>query len=247
MAVTAGILNGTEITVFDDTHAILHATDCTVQISQSGRDASTKASSGWKASLPGQRSWTVSQNGLIALDVSYNLAYLFNLIVSRTLVTLYIKTANAADYYLGGTAYLTSAQMTAPNNNNVTYSCSFEGTGILSVITPGSGSGSQGGITDSKGDGNILPITQEITVSGLNDLYIFNSATAVAAHLDIITNISAAKMGFINKGAGTATIDAADGLLIDGHASIDLNTGQKITIFPNDTEFIVIGTYGKEE
>lgn len=243
MAVTAGILNGTDLLVYDGTHAILHATDCSVQLSQSSRDASTKASAGWKASLPGQRSWTMTNNGLVALDVSYNLAYLFNLIVSRTLVTIYMKTANAADYYLGGTAYLTSAQLTAPNNNNATYSASFEGTGPLSVITPGSGTGNGGGIADIINPGGISIITVETTVTGYNDLYITDSATPLDIHLDHITNI-VKQIGIFNKGAGTVTLDAVDGLLIDGSANISLTTGQQIVIFPNNTSFAVLGSYG---
>jgi predicted secreted protein len=247
MAATAGILNGTDLLVYDGTHAILHSTDCSFQLSQSSRDASTKASAGWKASLYGQRSWTMTNNGLVALDVGYNLAYLLGLITQRTIVTLYAKTANSADFYIYGTALLTSVQMTAPNNNNVTYSASFEGTGALSTITPGSGSGSGGGIADVAQSGNILTVVEETTISGLNGLYIFSSATAMNTHLDHITAIVAPKMSFLNQGAGTVTMDAVDGLLIDGHASITILTGQQIVIFANDTSFAVLGTYGTEE
>lgn len=234
---TPGILNGTDLLVYDGTHPILHATDCSLQLSQSSRDASTKASAGWKASLPGQRSWAMTNNGLVALDSAYNLAYLMNLIINRTLVTIYMKTANSGDYYFSGLAWLTSAQLTAPNNNNATYSASFEGTGALSMVVPASGHEIR--IVGPP----IWQITDGDTIIGVNDLYVADSAEAISVILGQITEV-VGKIPITNKGAGTLTITAEDGLLIDGQASIDLITDQSITIFPNDTKFEIIGEYG---
>jgi len=97
------------------------------------RDTSNKDTSGWETSLPAIRSWTMEVSGLVALDTAYNLAYLLNLIINRTSVSLKFKTANASDYYMQGSGYLTSVSTDAGNEANVTYSGSFKGTGALSI------------------------------------------------------------------------------------------------------------------
>ena len=137
MAATVGILNGIDILVYNGTNAFAHATDCSLQVSMALRDASTKSSVGWKANLPGQRSWQISTNGLIAMDVQYNFANLVNLAINQTKLTIYFKTSNSSDYSFSGYAYLTSVQASAPNNANATYSASFEGTDALTLTNPG--------------------------------------------------------------------------------------------------------------
>ena len=231
---TAGILNGTDLLVYDGANPLMHATDCSIQLSMGLRDTSTKLSSGWKTSLAAQRSWTGSSNGLVALDAVYNLLYLQNLIINRTLVTLNFKTQNVADFYYQGTAWLTACSVTAPNNNNVTYQASFEGTGPLVLM--GSGLG------EIPSPDGVLNITDAATISGANQLYTLNKATAFILTLDHITNI-ANKIPIVNQGLGFVTIVSTDGLLIDGHSEIGLVSGQSITIFPNETKFEVKGTY----
>lgn len=133
MAATAGIINGTDLLVYDGTHVIAHSTSCSLALNQEMRDASTKASSGWKAVLPGQRSWSIEVQGLVALDASYNLAYLIALINNKTRVALKWKTANVDDFYYSGYGYLTSVNADAPNQGNTTYTGSFTGDGALSL------------------------------------------------------------------------------------------------------------------
>jgi len=40
------------------------------------------------------------------------------------------------DYYYSGSAYITSISLDSPLEDNVTFSCSFEGTGALTETTP---------------------------------------------------------------------------------------------------------------
>lgn len=233
MAATVGILNGTDVLVYIGANPLMHATDCSFQLSHGLRDASTKLSAGWKTSLSGQRSWTMGSNGFVALDANYNLAYLTNLIVNRTLVTLNFKTANSGDYYYQGTGWLTSVQATAPNNANTTYSASFEGSGPLALIAAGSGGDSGGGITI---------IASNATISGASALYEAISATPITITLDHINNI-VGKMPIVNQGSANVIISSADSLLIDGRSAIILTTGQSVTIYANNTKFDVVGTY----
>jgi len=133
MPATTGVLNGTDLCVYSSSNKIAYSQSCKLSLNMNLRDTSNKDSSGWETSLPGNRGWTIEVSGLIALDTAYNLAYLTNLIINRTQVTLNFKTANVSDYYYSGTAYLTSINADAPTEGNVTYSASFKGTGALAL------------------------------------------------------------------------------------------------------------------
>jgi predicted secreted protein len=137
MAVTAGALNGTDLLVYDATNPIAHSTACTLNLSMDMRDTSTKASAGWKAVLPGQRNWSIEVSGLIALDASYNWAYLMALITNKTRVALKFRTANTDNFYYYGYGYLASVSADAPNQGNTTYSASFTGDGELALQSSG--------------------------------------------------------------------------------------------------------------
>lgn len=137
MAATAGIINGTDFLVYDATNVITHSQTCSLNLSLNLRDTSSKATAGWKAVLPGQRSWTIETSGMVALDASYNLAYLHGLIDNKTRVAIKFKTANVDNVYFEGYAYLTSVSMEAPLEANTTYSASFIGDGALDYVRPG--------------------------------------------------------------------------------------------------------------
>jgi predicted secreted protein len=137
MAQTAGIFNGTDFLVYDATNPITHSTTCSLSLSQNLRDTSSKSTAGWKAVLPAQRSWTIETSGMIALDATYNLAYLQGLIDNQTRVAVKFKTANVDNEYWEGYAYLTSVSVDAPLEANTTYSASFIGDGALDYVKPG--------------------------------------------------------------------------------------------------------------
>lgn len=133
MPATAGILNGTDLLVYDNTNKIAYSQSCKLSLNMNLRNTSNKDSSGWETNLTGEKSWSVEVSGLIALDTAYNLAYLMNLILNGTSITLKFKTANSSDYYYSGSAYLTSCSVEASNQANATYSASFKGTGALAL------------------------------------------------------------------------------------------------------------------
>lgn len=135
MAVTAGIINGTDLCIYVGSTPVKIAYSQTAKLSlnMDMRDTTNKDTSGWKTVLPGLQSWTMETNGLVALDTAYNLAYLMNLVLNKTSVAVKFKTANASDFYFSGTAYLTSVSVESSNQANVTYSVSFVGTGALAL------------------------------------------------------------------------------------------------------------------
>lgn len=131
MAQTAGIINGADLLVYVGGTLIAHSTSCTLDISMATRDISTKSSAGWSEKGAGQRSWTVSGDGLYSFDAAYGFSNLMALITNRTSVTLKLSTTNDDNDRYHGTAYLTSISLSAPNEDNSTFSFSFEGSGSL--------------------------------------------------------------------------------------------------------------------
>lgn len=229
MAATAGIINGTDLLVYDTTHAIAHSTSCSLSMSQEMRDTSTKASSGWKSVLPGNRSWQIETQGLVALDSNYNVAYLIALITNKTKVHLYWKTANADDYYYHGYAYLTSVSSDAPNQGNAGYQASFVGDGALTLVTSG---------------GAVLwdPIDPAMVLAAYGK-YDHTTDTVLATTLpDVATT-----MGEIiiknTSTHGSVSVTPIAGTLIDGKAVVYISPGKYITIIPNVSQWDTVGTY----
>jgi len=133
MAVTADVINGTDLLLYDNTHPFAGSTTCSMQVSNDMRDTTNKDSAGWKTVLPGGRSWTISCEGLVSFDQTYNYVYLLNFIINKTRIALKFKTSNASDTYFSGYAYLTSISMDAGNNANTTFSAQFQGDGALTI------------------------------------------------------------------------------------------------------------------
>ena len=131
MAQTVGPVNGADLLVYVGGSLIAHATSCSLDLSMATRDISTKSSAGWSAKGAGQRNWSVSGDGLYAFDATYGFSELMALITNRTSVTLKVATVDPLNDRYTGTAFLTSLSMSAPNEDNTTYSFTFEGSGAL--------------------------------------------------------------------------------------------------------------------
>lgn len=134
MAVTAGIINGTDLCIYDTTNKIAYSQSCKLALQMDVRDTTNKDTSGWKTVLPGLQSWTMETSGLVTFDTTYNYGYLMALVLNKTLVTLRFKTANAGDFYYQGTGYLQNVSIDSPNQQNVTFACSFVGTAALALV-----------------------------------------------------------------------------------------------------------------
>ena len=139
MATTTSI-NGTDFIVQVDSGSgyVTGATSTSASISMSleTRDTSSKASAGWADALYGQRSWSVDVEGLLTF-ASGNITELWAIYENRTVVTLKFIQATpiTGDAYWSGTALLTSLSADAPMEDSMTYSASFQGSGVLADTT----------------------------------------------------------------------------------------------------------------
>jgi len=135
---TVGVVNGHYMRFFDNGVSLGYATSCTISFSSAMRELSHKGTAGdgggWLEQAPGQKSATFSTEGLYAEDDNAAAA-LFTKLADGTEITLTFTTDVTGDKIWSGTALLTSVEITAPNNENVTYSVSGVFTGEVTVDT----------------------------------------------------------------------------------------------------------------
>ena len=147
---TTSVFNGTSLVVLIGTEVIGYATSCSLSLSIDAPDASTKQSLGWADEIGGQRSWSLTTDGLATVIPGTVATYistteLANLAIARTPVQVKFTTVDnstvggvtpvVGDTYYSGSAFIESVDMTADMENPVTYSVSFKGTGVLTVGT----------------------------------------------------------------------------------------------------------------
>ncbi len=136
-----GILNGTDLKVYDAGTLIAYATNATININHSTRSISNKESSGWEESMEGFRNWDVSVDAMYAwLDASGSaisgstLSELFTAYITTRAsftITFGVTSSSTGDTKYTGTVWMTSASLTAPTEDSATYSASFQGSGAL--------------------------------------------------------------------------------------------------------------------
>lgn len=131
---TTGIVNGHYMRFFDaDTgNPYAKATDCTISFAMSSRQTSHKdtngSGSGWREISAGEKSGSGSTSGLYAEDTN-SFAILYDKFKDGLPVNLTFTTGESGDDIYYCTAYIVSLELNAVNNENVTYSCSFEFSG----------------------------------------------------------------------------------------------------------------------
>jgi predicted secreted protein len=147
---TTSVFNGTSLVVLIGTEVIGYATSCSLSLAIDTPDASTKQSLGWADEIGGQRSWSLTTDGLATVVPGSVASYistteLNNLAIARAAVTVKFTTVDnstvggvtpvSGDTIYSGSAFIESVDMTADMENPVTYSVSFKGTGPLTVGT----------------------------------------------------------------------------------------------------------------
>ena len=147
---TTGIFNGTSLVVLIGTEVIGYATSCSLSLAIDTPDSSTKQSLGWADEIGGQKSWSLTTDGLATVVPGTVATYVSTselnaLAIARTAVSVKFTTVNnstvdgvtpiVGDVVYSGSAFIESVDLTADMENPVTYSVSFVGTGVLTIAT----------------------------------------------------------------------------------------------------------------
>ena len=147
---TTSVFNGTSLVVLIGSEVIAYATSCSLSLAIDTPDSSTKQSLGWADEIGGQKSWSLTTDGLATVVPGSVASYistteLNNLAIARTAVTVKFTTVDnstvggitpvTGDTVYSGSAFIESVDLTADMENPVTYSVSFKGTGPLTIGT----------------------------------------------------------------------------------------------------------------
>ena len=141
MAATDGQINGTELRVYLAGTLVAYSTSASLNINHSTRSTTSKDSGGWDDSMEGMRNWDVSCDALYAWLTpaggaigNNTLSDIFTAYIARRAsfeLTFGVTTSDTADTKYVGTAWMTSASLSAPNEDTSTFSASFQGSGVL--------------------------------------------------------------------------------------------------------------------
>lgn len=113
---------------------LMHSQNVSLSVNVDTIDISTKDSSGFRDLLGGQKSFSLSADGLmdfagVAGDTEVD--ELFDQMMARTAVTFTFALATPAGYTITGSGFLTSLEISGGTEDAPTYSCSIEGSGTL--------------------------------------------------------------------------------------------------------------------
>lgn len=113
---------------------LMHSQNVSLSVNVDTIDISTKDSSGFRDLLGGQKSFSLSADGLmdfagVAGDTEVD--ELFDQMMARTAVTFTFALATPAGYTITGSGFLTSLEISGGTEDAPTYSCAIEGSGTL--------------------------------------------------------------------------------------------------------------------
>ena len=128
---STGFVNATKFGVYINGTLINYSTNCSVETSMDTREVTNKESGGNAEFRESKKSWTASGEFIFAPDATYNFEDLFTLWQARTMITVRYSTEVSGDYYYQGSAYITGLPMSAPVEDNMTFTMSLQGTGQL--------------------------------------------------------------------------------------------------------------------
>ena len=139
MAASTSVMNSTDVVIGISTDSgvtyssIARATSASLSLNMDVRETTNKDSAGWRELLEGLKSWSLSADGLVCFNTSGKLTIsdLFGHLNSRTLITVKFGSAGTGEKVYSGTAFVTAISQDGGFEDNVTYSVSFEGSGVL--------------------------------------------------------------------------------------------------------------------
>ena len=127
-----GIVKGTLLAIYVGGTKIAVLTANSLSRSRPTRETANKDSGDWVTRLPNRNTWTISGSAYFAFDAAYGYDDLFDVMDAGTAVTIMRSTEESGDSYYSGDAYLTQLDADDPDDDNSSYSFTFEGSGQLS-------------------------------------------------------------------------------------------------------------------
>lgn len=124
-------MNGTLMGVYIGSTLIAHSTEGSISLSMDTRDISSKDSAGARALLEGMKSGSISVSALYSEDGALGSDTLYTAMAARTPLAVKFSTEVSGDHFWSASSYLTSLEVSASTEDNVTFSATFELTGAI--------------------------------------------------------------------------------------------------------------------
>ena len=128
---STSVMNGSLMGVYIGSTLIAHSTEGSISLSMDTRDISSKDSAGSRALLEGMKSGSIAVSALYTEDSAYGADELFVAMAARTPLAVKFSTEVSGDHFWSASSYLTSLEVSASTEDNMTYSATFELTGAI--------------------------------------------------------------------------------------------------------------------
>ena len=137
MAASTSVMNSTDVVIIVASEIVGKMTSASLSVTMATRDISTKDSAGWMEVLEGQKSWTLSGEGLVVYNntVKATPDDIYTLLSNRTAVAIEFGSETTDEKYYSGSGFFTEFSTDAGVEDNATFSFSFQGTGTLTQGT----------------------------------------------------------------------------------------------------------------
>ena len=115
---------------------MMHSQTVSLSVNTDTIDISTKDSAGFRDLIGGQKSFSLSADGLMDFATGGSdteLDELFTQMLARTPVTFVFGIADVSAYNMSGSGLITSIEVSGGTEDAPTYSVAIEGTGTLTV------------------------------------------------------------------------------------------------------------------
>lgn len=137
MAASTSVMNSTDVVIKVGSELVGKMTSASLSVTMATRDISTKDSAGWMEVLEGQKSWTLSGEGLVVYNQTGKTTpdEIYTLLSSRGVVAVEFGSATTDETYYSGSGFFTEFSTDAGVEDNATFSFSFQGTSTLTQGT----------------------------------------------------------------------------------------------------------------
>lgn len=137
---TTGVVNTKllKVRVGSTPTAILRQNDAQLSINSETVDISTKDTDGWRETMNGLKSWSISGSGFWAFNdaAGGNQSVLYNALFAQTALPVEFGTGISGDPKFSGSAVVTQWEASSSGASEATsYSYTFEGNGALTIGT----------------------------------------------------------------------------------------------------------------
>ena len=142
MAASTSVMNSTDVVIQVSSDGSSYEivgkmTSASLAVSMATRDTSTKDSAGWMEVLEGQKSWTLSGEGLVVYSNTGKTTpdEVYTFLHNRTKLYVKFGSTTTDEYAYVGQGYFTEFSNDAGFEDNATFSFSFQGTSTLTQET----------------------------------------------------------------------------------------------------------------